>query len=64
VKLVVLKSSVPGLFSAGGNLKYFYTASYATFKNNDIFKELYAALNGIRKPIVTAIHGIAMGGGF
>ena len=38
VKLVILKSSVPGLFSAGGNIKYFYTATYSTFKNNDIFK--------------------------
>lgn len=64
IKLVILNSKVPGLFCAGGNIKYFYTATYSTFKNNDIFESLYNALNNIKKPIVTAINGKALGGGF
>ena len=37
INLIILKSTVPRLFSAGGNLKYFYHATSDTFKNNDIF---------------------------
>ena len=64
IKMVVLTSKVPNLFCAGGDIKYFSTATYNTFLGNDIFHNLYQAIHSCRKPIISAINGIAMGGGW
>jgi enoyl-CoA hydratase/carnithine racemase len=64
VKVVCLKSGHPKVFCAGANIKEFEHASNADWIVNDKFKELDLILYYYNKPIIAAVHKLALGGGF
>ena len=56
-------SKVAKAFCAGANIKEFQGKSGKDFENNDIFKELYDTLYKARKPLISGVNGVALGGG-
>jgi|688.fasta_scaffold1242102_1 enoyl-CoA hydratase/carnithine racemase len=57
-------SKVAKAFCAGANIKEFNEKTSKDFENNDIFKDLHDSLYGAKKPIISAVNGVALGGGF
>lgn len=64
MKATVLLSSVKKAFCAGANIKEFQGKTSKDFENNDIFKELHDTFYSAKKPIIAAVNGVALGGGF
>ena len=64
VKVIVILSKVAKAFCAGADIKEFQGKSSKDFHNNDIFKELHDTLYNAKKPIVSGVNGVALGGGF
>jgi enoyl-CoA hydratase/carnithine racemase len=64
VKVVCIRSLHPKVFCAGANIKEFEHASNAQWIVNDKFKELDLLLRYFNKPIIAAVHKLALGGGF
>lgn len=63
VKVILLLSKVPKAFCAGANIKEFVGKTAKDFENNDIFKELHDSIYDAKKPILSAVNGVALGGG-
>ena len=63
VKAIVFLSKVAKAFCAGANIKEFQGKSAKDFENNDIFKELYETLYQAKKPLISGVNGVALGGG-
>lgn len=71
VDAVVIKSSSPKAFCAGGDLRFFYDAARATMSAGsalieDFFSEEYALnylIHHYPKPYVAIMEGVVMGGG-
>ena len=61
---MVILSNVAKAFCAGANIKEFEGKSSSDFTNNDIFKELHDTLYNAKKPILSGVNGVALGGGF
>jgi enoyl-CoA hydratase len=64
IKVICLRSTLPKVFCAGANIKDLLTLSHERILNEDIFREVYLALNSCRKPIIAAVNKLALGGGF
>jgi len=64
VKVICLRSTHPKVFCAGANIKEFETSNHAEWINGDSFKELDLALRYLNKPLIAAVHKLALGGGF
>ena len=63
VKVILFLSKVAKAFCAGANIKEFQGKQAKDFENNDIFKELHDTLYSAKKPIITGVNGVALGGG-
>lgn len=63
VKCIVLLSKIAKAFCAGANIKEFQGRSAKDFDNNDIFQELHDTLYNAKKPIISGVNGVALGGG-
>lgn len=59
-----MRSLHPKVFCAGANIKEFETSNHAEWINGDSFKELDLALRYLNKPLIAAVHKLALGGGF
>ena len=57
-------SKVAKAFCAGANIKEFQNKTAQDFEYNDIFKDLHDSLYEAKKPIISAVNGVALGGGF
>lgn len=64
VKVVCLRSLHPKVFCAGANIKEFEHATHAQWTTDDKFKEIDLVLRYYSKPIIVAVHKLALGGGF
>lgn len=64
VKVVCIRSTHPKVFCAGANIKEFEHADNASWLVNDRFKELDLTLRYYNKPVIGAVHKLALGGGF
>jgi len=63
VKVIVFLSNVQKAFCAGANIKEFVGKTTKDFANNDIFKELHDTIYEAKKPIISGVNGVALGGG-
>lgn len=63
VKVILFLSKVPKAFCAGANIKEFVGKTGKDFENNDIFKELHDSIYNAKKPIISGVNGVALGGG-
>lgn len=63
VKVIVFLSLVKKAFCAGANIKEFTGKTSKDFENNDIFAELHDSIYNAKKPIISGINGVALGGG-
>lgn len=63
VKVILMLSKVPKAFCAGANIKEFQGKSSKDFENNDIFKEIHDTVYNAKKPIISGVNGVALGGG-
>lgn len=52
------------MFCAGANIKEFESAKHEEWINGDRFKELDLVLRFLNKPLIAAVHKLALGGGF
>jgi enoyl-CoA hydratase len=66
VRVVVLRSGDPKVFSSGGNLKAFADDGplLAKYAGLDRFPRLYRVLGGLGKPVVCAAEGDVLAGAF
>jgi enoyl-CoA hydratase/carnithine racemase len=66
VRVVVLRSGDPKVFSSGGNLKAFADEGplLAKYAGLDRFPRLYRLLGGLGKPVVCAAEGDVLAGAF
>jgi len=64
IKVICLRSTHPKLFCAGMDIKGMDGNTYAQWIDNDMVEDIDLAFTECRKPIVTAINGLALGGGF
>ena len=64
VKVICLRSLHPKVFCAGANIKEFETAEHADWVNGDLFKNFDLTFRYLNKPIIAAVHKLALGGGF
>lgn len=64
VKVICLRSLHPKVFCAGANIKEFETAETSGWINGDLFKDLDLTFRYLNKPIIAAVHKLALGGGF
>lgn len=51
-------------FSAGADLKHLSTFSMAKIIEKDPFMKWFGVIPHINTPIIAAVHGFALGGGF
>lgn len=63
VKVILFLSKVPKAFCAGANIKEFVGKTSKDFENNDIFKDIHDSIYNAKKPILSAVNGVALGGG-
>ena len=63
VKVILFLSKVAKAFCAGANIKEFQGRQTKDFDNNDIFKDLHDTLYQAKKPIISGVNGVALGGG-
>ena len=63
VKVILFLSKVAKAFCAGADIKEFQCKKPKDFENNDIFKELHDTIYNAKKPTVSAVNGVALGGG-
>lgn len=63
VKVILMLSKVPKAFCAGANIKEFQGKTSNDFANNDIFKEIHDTIYNAKKPIISGVNGVALGGG-
>nr|BAK02136.1 predicted protein [Hordeum vulgare subsp. vulgare] len=63
VKVILFLSKVPKAFCAGANIKEFVGKTAKDFDNNDIFKDIHDSIYQAKKPILSAVNGVALGGG-
>lgn len=63
IKVVCLRSGHPKVFCAGADIKEFEHSSNADWIIRDRFKELDLLLRYYNKPIIAAVHKLALGGG-
>jgi enoyl-CoA hydratase/carnithine racemase len=63
VKVILFLSKVPKAFCAGANIKEFVGKTAKDFENNDIFKDIHDSIYNAKKPILSAVNGVALGGG-
>lgn len=59
----MILSHVQKAFCAGANIKEFVNKTAKDFENNDIFKEIHDTLYEAKKPIISGVNGVALGGG-
>ena len=64
VKVVVLNSSSPKVFCAGGDVKGFEDITYASKMLYDYSKQGSIMLETLRKPMIASVNRMAFGGGF
>jgi len=64
VKVVCIRSNHPKVFCAGANIKDFLNSSNAEWIIRDRFKEFDLIMRNYNKPIIAAVHKLALGGGF
>ncbi len=63
-RVVVLTGSPEGPFSAGADLKELSALDTPQAHARGWLKDLSDTVNGMRKPIIAAVEGFALGGGF
>jgi enoyl-CoA hydratase/carnithine racemase len=62
---VVLSSAAPGAFCVGADLKERNGLSDAGFlSQREVFRAAFGAVRGLPVPVVAAVHGFALGGGY
>jgi enoyl-CoA hydratase/carnithine racemase len=64
VNAIVIKSSNPKFFCAGADIKRFLKQDYEFYIRNEIFHILDTSFRSTKKPIIAAVNGKALGGGF
>lgn len=64
IKVICLRSLHPKVFCAGANIKEFETAEHSGWINEDLFKDFDLTFRYLNKPIIAAVHKLALGGGF
>jgi enoyl-CoA hydratase/carnithine racemase len=64
--VVVLESQVPGIFCAGADIKWLSNPSFdhEYAMRNEPLHALFDSFQKNRKPIIAAVNGKALGGGF
>eukprot|EP01084_Bolivina_argentea_P292653 503157_1 len=62
ISAMVMTGSGPKAFAAGADIKEMANLSFSEAYNQDLFGE-WSRLNAIRKPIIAAVNGYALGGG-
>ena len=64
-RAVVLSSAVEGVFCTGADLKERDGLSDAGFvAQREVFRAAFGAVRGLPVPVVAAVHGFALGGGY
>lgn len=64
-RAVVLSSAAPQAFCVGADLKERHQLSDAGFlAQREVFRAAFAAVRDLPVPVVAAVHGFALGGGF
>jgi enoyl-CoA hydratase/carnithine racemase len=64
-RAVVLSSAAPGAFCVGADLKERNGLSDAGFlSQREVFRAAFGAVRGLPVPVVAAVHGFALGGGY
>lgn len=65
VKVIVFNSSIPGIFCAGADIKWLSSGfDYEYGLRNEPLHNVLEAFNKNRKPVIAALNGKALGGGF
>lgn len=64
VKVIILKSELPKAFCAGASIAEFPSTTFETQNLLDIFEDIEYGFERCKKPIIAAINGVALGGGF
>lgn len=64
IRVIILASKVEKGFCAGADLKELQNTSAQKQKEHDIFQEISDTMENCRTPIIGAINGFALGGGF
>jgi enoyl-CoA hydratase/carnithine racemase len=65
VRVVVLASALDRYFSAGGDLRFFQGLTVEGLRGYlEDWRQVTVAMRASRKPLLAALHGIAVGGGF
>lgn len=59
----MILSNVQKAFCAGANIKEFVGKTAKDYKDIDIFKEIHDTLYEAKKPIISGVNGVALGGG-
>jgi len=63
VGAIVLTGSGDKAFAAGADIKVMAELTYSEMKKGAIFSKEWAALEAVRKPMIAAVNGFALGGG-
>ena len=63
VGAIVLTGSGEKAFAAGADIKVMAELSYSEMKKGAIFSKEWATLESVRKPMIAAVNGFALGGG-
>lgn len=64
VKVILLQSQVPKALCAGANIKEFLPINSETYYRDDSFEPFSTILSNMKKPMIVAVNGVAIGGGF
>jgi enoyl-CoA hydratase/carnithine racemase len=65
VRVVVLSSASPDVFCVGADLKERNGFTDADFvRQREVFRRAFSSLMGLPVPVVAAVHGYALGGGY
>ena len=63
-QVVILQSSVAKAFCAGVNIKEFLNTTTESFSRDEFLEPIHSFFSQFRKPLIAAVNGVALGGGF
>jgi len=64
VRVIILRTELPKAFCAGASIAEFPLTTLETQNLADIFEDIEYGFERCKKPIIAAINGVALGGGF